>query len=329
MALGAACLSSAPPAPAPDGTGAVSSYAAPSECPDASAWRAALHTRLEGRLALLPERLSVEIVRRENAGSAKYAGWVSAGAGPARHGRQIDGATCAEVFEALALIAVLGLERAGSEPPATDAAEGPDLASWRLTAAQESELARDPVPEQLTAPPPTRGLTLGATALALWGGVAQAELDVDWGAGVTARWNTPSLSPLLLVGAYTGGERIGVSGTGAQASLERLALHAVVCPSRFPRHSAVGLRPCVDLDAGVLSGSGVAVGGARRRVAPWASTGLELRAEWTVWDRIELGAMLGGVLALTRPRFYFVPDTTAFQTPAAGVRAGASASVSF
>jgi hypothetical protein len=89
------------------------------------------------------------------------------------------------------------------------------------------------------------------------------------------------------------------------------------------------VRPCVDLDAGVLRGSGVSVEGARGHTAPWVSTGVQLRAEWSVWGPLELGAMVGGVVALSRPRFFFEPDTTAFQADAVAIRAGASAGVSF
>jgi hypothetical protein len=60
-----------------------------------------------------------------------------------------------------------------------------------------------------------------------------------------------------------------------------------------------------------------------------ASAGLEARFEWSIWERIELGAMLGGVLPLARPRFYFEPNVTAFEVSALGIRASTSASLLF
>jgi hypothetical protein len=199
---------------------------------------------------------------------------------------------------------------------------------WSLTPQQELELARDPEPEA-TAEPATAPVRLTAMALALWGGAARATANADLGVALVARWMSDTLQPFVLVGVYGGRERFGVSSTSAGARLERLTLHGVACPLRFPRASALGVRPCADLDAGVLRGSGVSVNAARGHDAPWVSTGLQLRAEWSPWGPLELGAMIGGVVALTRPRFYFLPDTTAFQAGAAAFRAGASAGVSF
>jgi hypothetical protein len=175
----------------------------------------------------------------------------------------------------------------------------------------------------------TERLRLAGSALALWGGASKATAAADLGLALTLRWQGVHWQPFLLVGAYGGRERFGVSGTTAGARLERLAMHAVACPLRFPREAALAVRPCVDLDAGVLRGSGESVRGARDHAAPWLSTGVQLRAEWSVWGPLEVGAMIGGVVALSRPRFYFVPDTTAFQADAAAFRAGASAGVSF
>ena len=216
-----------------------------------------------------------------------------------------------------------------SEPgvPAQAPASAPP--TWRLTAQEELALARDPEPEALDPAPRPERVRLAGAALALWGGASRATSDADLGVAVMARWKSDFLQPFLLVGAYGGRERFGVSSTTAGARLERLVLHSVACPLRFPRDAALGVRPCVDLDVGVLRGSGVSVEAARGHTAPWVSTGVQLRAEWSPWGPLELGAMIGGVLALTRPRFYFVPDTTAFQADAVALRAGASAGVSF
>lgn len=274
----------------------------------------------------LADRLSVGIERQEDS-SLKYSGQLRRSrAFSDQEGRSVRGATCREVFEALTLIAVLGLDRAESESPA---AETPAPTLWTLTEEDELVLARDPAPEVLAPLPEDEGPRFAGSVLALWGGASKASFDLDLGLAFDVRWRTELLQPLLLFGVYGGRESIGVSGTGAGARLERLAAQAVACPVRLPRSSVAGVRPCVDVDAGVLTGSGVSVGGARGRTAPWLSTGVQLRAEWAVWDALELGAMIGGVVALSRPRFYFLPDTTAFEAAAGGVRAGASASLSF
>lgn len=302
------------------------SYQAPAECPSHAAWRAALHSTVAVELASLADRLAVEIERVGGDSSAAYEGRIRQDeAAISSAERSVRGATCREVFEALTLIARLGLARLSSEP--STPAQAP--LDWTLTAEDEVDLARDPSPEGVGSAREPGSLRLAGAALALWGGAARATFGVDLGLALTARWASDGLQPLLLVGAYGGRERFGVSGTSAGAELERVALQAVACPLRFPRETSIGVRPCVDVDAGVLHGSGVSVEGARGRTAPWVSTGVQIRLEWSPWGPVELGAMIGGVVALTRPRFYFAPDTTAFQSDAAAIRAGASAGVSF
>lgn len=335
-AVASVCLLASSSAGAASSGASVGSYRAPAECPNHDAWRAALRERAGAELATLADRLAIAIERRASDAGPKYEGWLGPnGAGTSRAGRRVRGATCREVFEALTLIARLGLVEMSSEPAPSSEPEGPVAAptaaalSWTLTAQEERELARDPLPEAARPAPKTEDLRLAAAALALWGGASRATRAADWGLALSAHWNSAPLQPFLLLGVYGGGEQFGVSGTPAKARLERLALHAVACPLRFPREAAIGVRPCVDLDAGVLRGSGVSVAGARGYTAPWVSTGLQLRAEWSPWGPFELGAMIGGVVALSRPRFYFVPDTTAFQADAVAIRAGASAGVSF
>jgi len=322
-------------------------YRAPDECPDREAWRAALRAQTGAGRGSGVERLTVEIERSGQGAHKAYEGRIQDGAAieAAAHrltsgGRRVRGASCPEVFEALTLIARLGLVGAGAEPgvpaasaeSAASAARGeasPAPSAWTLSAAEELALAKDPLPPGIDPAPDTESVHWSAAALALWGGAARATAGADLGLAFTASWDRGALQPLLLLGAYHGGERFGVSGSRAGARLERVALHAAACPLRFPRISAFGLRPCVDVDAGVVRGSGVSVDGARSHDAPWLSTGVQLRAEWSPWGPFELGAMIGGVVALSRPRFYFEPDTTAFQADAASLRAAATAGVSF
>jgi hypothetical protein len=308
----------------------VGAYSAPAECPNHAAWRAALHAGVGAELASTADGLAIEIQRLEGDAIPTYEGRVGHGeAESSSDERHVRGTSCREVFEALTLIARLGAVRRSSAPAA--AAKAPSAAppAWTLTAEEELELARDPPPEVLGRAPETKPLRLAAAALALWGGAARATFDADIGLALSARWIDEAWQPLFLVGAYGGREHFGVSGTSAGARLERLALHVAACPLRFPREAAFGVRPCLDLDAGVLRGSGVSVERARGHTAPWLSTGMQLRAEWSPWGPLELGAMVGGVLALSRPRFYFEPDTTAFAADALAIRAGASAGMSF
>jgi hypothetical protein len=98
---------------------------------------------------------------------------------------------------------------------------------------------------------------------------------------------------------------------------------------RFPRSTAAALRPCINADLGRITGTGLGVSGAARSSALLASTGLDLRLEWSVLEHLELGAVLGGVVTLARPHFFFAPELTALSVPPVGIRTGASASLAF
>ena len=51
--------------------------------------------------------------------------------------------------------------------------------------------------------------------------------------------------------------------------------------------------------------------------------------DFSLWDRVQLGASAGLVAPFWRSRFYFLPQVTAFQVPALGFRADSAISVLF
>lgn len=308
-------------------------YLAPASCPQESRWRAALAARVPERDArLLASQLHVHITQAGGARAVGYTGTL-ASAGSASVEREVRGQTCDEVIEALALVAVL--TRALDTAPAdrTTATAPPPVppsgGAWLLTRAQELALAEDAPPPL---PPPTDSprLQWGPSAFTWLGSAAAPGPSLDYGLGVHGEWSGSSWQPWLMLGAYTGGtQRARAPGNAAEARFRHLALQAVGCPWRFPRSSALGLRPCLDLDLGRLTGEGIGVVSARRRSWPWLSTGAELRLEWALLADLQLTAMLATVLPLTRPRFYFLPELTSFEVPLLGFRAGASLNLCF
>ncbi|HKO91463.1 MAG TPA: hypothetical protein VJU61_09945, partial [Polyangiaceae bacterium] len=239
-------------------------YRAPSSCPDASRWRAALAARVsEDEARLLAQQVRVHITQH---GSARYTGTLaSTGSGSLE--REVRGQTCVEVVEALALVAVL--TRAVDTAPALPAAED----GWALTRAQELALAEA---EPLPAPAPVqrRRLHWGLSAFTWFGAPSTPEPSLDYGLGVHGEWSGSAWQPWLMLGAYTGPpQRVRAPGGTAEARFRHFALQVVGCPWRFPRSAALALRPCLDLDVGQLSGEGIGVAGARRRSWPWLSAG--------------------------------------------------------
>jgi len=298
-------------------------YRAAASCPDEARWLAALAARVsEDDARLLARELRVHIT--QGARATGYTGTL-AGAGSSGVEREVRGQTCVEVIEALALVAVL--TRAAATDPAP--AEPVEQSGWALTRAQALALAEgDPPPAPSRATPPS--LRWGLAAFTWFGSPTAPEPSLDYGLGLHGEWSGSAWQPWLMLGAYTGGaQRVRAPGGTAEARFRHIVLQAVGCPWRFPRSAALGLRPCLDLDLGRLSGEGIGVVGARKRSWPWLSAGAELRLEWEPLPGVQLGAMLATVVPLTRPRFYFLPELTSYAVPAVGFRAGAALALCF
>lgn len=309
-------------------SGMAGSYEVASGCPAEAAWRDALRARLpeDVRTPGVLNDFTVKIRRVASEGGFQYSGELGQSSEPGLAPRSVRGVSCQEVVEALTLIAALGGQPAASSAEAREVARD----EWSLTPEQEWALTREvdapPEPEPL---PYREGLRVGAVGFALFHSVAAPQLATDLGLGLSMSWDTESWQPWVMLGVYEGGEVSPVQGTAARARFERWSTHLVACPLRFPRRSSAAVRPCLDLDVGRLTGTGLGANSAAQPSALTASAGLGARFEWSIWERIELGAMLGGVLPLARPRFYFEPDVTAFEVSALGLRAGMSASLLF
>jgi hypothetical protein len=259
----------------------------------------------------LLEQLEVRVTRGGAESSVRYAG-VLAGAGEALGSgqREVRGASCGEVVDALSFIAALALQRAAE----ADAARAAPL----VAAPQHGPFADD---SGSPVPPPAPPGQWGVQAFALLRRGIAAERALAWGAGVQLGWDRPSWQPWLLLAAYAGSSDAQLS-SGAEASVRHWSSQVVACPWRWPRRGPLGVRPCADLELGMVSGTGRGVAQPQTQRAPWLDVGAQLRAELVLWRRVELGLWLGGELPLWRSRFYFRPDLTVFETPSLGLRGG-------
>jgi hypothetical protein len=322
LAIARGALADVPPSITQDET--PPAYVTPPECPARAAWLMHLRARLPPLLRTHPliETLAVHVAKSGGATGPSYAGQLRSAADATLNGaRSLRGASCEEVLDALSFIGALGLTRVASQrgndgttaPPGSDAPE----ASSRPSANQTKH-----------APPATSKVRLGAVAFALLQPNLTPGRPIAFGLALRLGWSTASWQPLFLLGAYTSlSEEQALSG-GGSVRFEHWSSHAVACPWRFPRQGKLGLRPCLELDAGRSSGTGSGVMGATRRAAPWLSGGARVSAELAVWRGVELGASVGAIVPFWHARFVILPDTS-FETPALGFRAGTHASLLF
>ncbi len=289
----------------------LAAYVAPAECPSHAAWLEALRARLPALLRThrLLESFDVRIARDPS--PVRYRGTLqSAAPNAGGNRREVKGESCEEVVEALSFIAALELQRAAE---ATPAAGSPPTPTAPPLEASPYPPARDGKS--------SRSWSWGAQAFTLLQGEIRPSTALDWGLGIQLAWRTPVLQPWLLLGAYWGRSELR-QGADASASVEHISAHAVACPTRFPSQGALAVRPCLDFDLGRVSGEGHGVVGSDQHAAPWVSGGIQLRGDLLAWDRVQLGAWVGGVVSFWHSRFYLVPDQIVFEPAALGLRAG-------
>jgi hypothetical protein len=295
----------------------LASYQAAPACPDGRAFAAAVEGRRTSFAAQGETLVRVSVAIERVAASTVYSGVVevSDGAQPTR--RQVEGAGCAEVAEALSLIAAMGLD-AGT--PAAAGGASSDVAPVH---AVESDRGAAPEAAPVTEAA-QESLRLGVGALAVAHGAAAPGAALGVGGALALEWHVGAWQPALLVSAFRAtGEDVLVAGA-VRARFELLAGAAQLCPLRFPWRGPWALRPCLELELGQLSGtsSGSAVLGATTRSGVWSSAGVGVRGDADVWGPLRISASIAAVAPLARHEYTFSPDTTtAFRVPPVDWRA--------
>jgi len=301
-------------------------YHAAATCPELRVFLGAVERRRSAPAAPANERLRVNVAIEAGAGAA-YSGAIEVSDGPEQTRRVVVGADCAEVIEALSLIAAMGLD-AGARSPVVE--HGASLAAPARAAESDTGAAREAVPLPADA---DDELTLGFGALAVANGAAAPGAALGLGGALALEWRAGGWQPALLVSAFrASGDDVSLAQGTARARFELLAGAAQLCPLRFPARGLWALRPCLELELGQLSGtsSGSAVRGATTRSGLWSSANLGVRGDADVWGPLRLSASVAAVVPLARHEYSFSPDTTtAFRVPALSIRVAALVGVFF
>jgi hypothetical protein len=298
------------------------------ECPDATSFRGWVESRSSSTAAVASDvRIGVRIERAGDGGP--FTGVIDVTDATARTTRRsVEGTSCSDVAQALSLIAALGLELRGGR--AAPIAPEPALPALPVTVAAGAK-------RTFVAPGSQQrkdGFEVGAALIALAHSAAAPDVALGAGAVLTFDWRRGApWQPSVWVGAYRapGGE-VRFAGGDARARFELFAAQALACPLRFPERGAWGLRPCVVVELGRVTGTstGAAVVGATTRSGMWASGGVGVRAEAEPWGPLRLSVLGTSVVPLARHDFSFSPDATlAFQVPALGFLAAAYLGVAF
>jgi hypothetical protein len=315
-------------------------YRAPSECPERAVFVRELETRTER-------------VRTAEAGSQGLLVVEITGTAAAARGeisfrepggrvteRSIDGASCKDLVDALALIAVVlvdpDAQREGEDEPAASspsesapgqAAAADDGTPDDGTASEAEKVAAVAPPTVERAPSaPTEGAKQPAEPTdRRW------RFGVGVGAGIHA--GTAPNPPIgIAIDASAELRRRGGFGLALGVSFHRagsepvqteagdaeftwVAVRAWACPWHWPAVGQASLAACGSFEGGNLSGRGFNTVGGGVQDSLWLAPGLFGRGEIRPIDAVTITLDGGAAVPLFHTEFYFEPEIEAFQVP--------------
>jgi hypothetical protein len=145
-------------------------------------------------------------------------------------------------------------------------------------------------------------------------------VDLTWG-------RRSALGPLLRAGyVYANSGDDSATGGGAQFVLNTGTFDGCV---RIPVGDRFQALPCIHVEGGALSSTGIGVTPSLSDTRPWASLGPLGAVRYRLISVVFAELLAGLRLPLVRDRFYFDsnPNTTVFRPPALAFLGGASLGV--
>lgn len=272
-------------------------YDAPSDCPGAQSFAAEVDRRRSARVGssrALPD--GAEIVITKAAPPAAYHGRLRLDGGL----REVDGATCVEVVEALALIVAVAEEELEAAPPA----QPPTPAPAPVPVGASMVEGPGPAPRAESGARAVAGVALGVTTAAA--PEASPLVEVFGGIG----WRGASVR---LVAAAS--RSFEITTPGGTARFERWTGRVVGCALTIEL-AALHLTPCLATEAGALIGSGLSMVNASSSALAWAAAAAGGRLEWDLSRHLFVEADARAILPLLRHRYVARPEVTAFAVPA-------------
>jgi hypothetical protein len=241
--------------------------------------------------------------------------------GPWGRSRSIDGKSCQEVVDALAIFTVLAVDPSavtGEQPvdaPPEETAVPPPIPL--APPPPRAKPPKPPPPREQTHDDPARpralagihaGLFAAGAAAPLPAGGAFSEIGYDDGRRVGVTWN-PSARITLTV---TGLAKVTVPEGTAALRWTKLGLDG--CPFVFRVATSVAVRPCLTLSEGLLNASG-RIEVPNSVTASFRTIGALARNEWEFAKNWLFELTLGVEYPLRRDSFYFEPQTPVYQVP--------------
>lgn len=283
------------------------SYSAPETCPSQEVFEAAIRKRTMGLTAprddsSTPEHLDVHL----RSAAAGFRGRLVVRERSGRSNlREIDGATCDEAVEGLALVVALMFDP-GAESRAPPPASSPEPVNEAPRAVTRRERR-------------SNHLSLATSVLALTG---QSPHTVP-GGELAAAFEAPLSERFELV--FQGGARVSAPDTTERtegnASFKWWAITASVCPAMRTASGSAFVAACAAAEQGELEATGSDTRNPRSATRSWTSLGPGITALWTAMPPLFATASIDAIFPLRRDRFVLGTEDI-HEVPNVALRAG-------
>jgi hypothetical protein len=325
-------------------------YSAPPGCPDRAAFEA--HVRaLTAKARFEVARPGVRTFDVRIEAGAPLRGTMLLYRGNVVEGRRVVQADrCSDVDDALTLMVALAIDPQASLTPVSAGSAAPPSSIPSAPSAAESASAA-PVPQPVPPrppPPPTRQSAAAAqddsrsgpvptrqpetlsigVGLALASGVAPGVLV---GASPSVEWRSGARSlvaPALRLAFVRTSSGTFDAGGGA-ASFTWTVGRLDGCGLDWPPAASLHLLGCARVEAGVVDAVGSGIVGAHGSTRAWFAAGPLMRVEWAFLPPMYLDADVAPMFRVTADRFYFLPSSTIYEVPYAGLDASVGVGVHF
>jgi hypothetical protein len=311
-------------------------FSAPPQCPDRAAFLAAIHARTP-RPHLVEDDDGSAISLRvaiETAGDLSASGRLELREPDGtEETRSVTSRTCAEVTDALALVAAVMLDPEARMGPAP----APPAPTGTALPPPAPAPPAPPVPPSPPQPPPAprpAPLAPRATRWHLWGG---AEVGALGGIG-------PAVAPMggLFVDVERNARglastaRLGVDLATTSSAL-RTGRHTYewggatlrICPAYLTLPSSLRFAPCAGFQVGWHRGTTRDVRSPSTHSDLWLAPTLGGSLEWRASSSVSLELQGGALFPLRQSRFFLAPSSTIFEVPAAAAMGSLGVRVRF
>ncbi len=258
--------------------------------------------------------------------------------------REVSGTDCPSVVASLAFVAAVivdpaaMLRGADSLSPAQSSRSPLASSSGTAGSVEPSPVGASALGtsagEPSHSPPESPGTARGTAPFRLSaGGALEVALGLGPGAAVIPRLGVDFEFPHLVRGAQlrvSGGRGLSRS-VSTDVGTAQIALSDVRIDTCFDvlRPASFRMGACGVADGVVLGGEGANTAESQSASRLSIELGLALHPRWIVHDSITFGVAVGGLVPLSRYRFYFAPDQTAYRLAAVSGFAELEAGVAF